>query len=101
MKFFALLAVALAARVSPIEKTIQLLEDLEAKVVKDGENSQKVYEEFEEYCKSTAKETAFEIKTGKGDAERASASIDDFSAKIDNAETNIEELSSAIASDEK
>jgi len=101
MKCFALLAVALATRVSPIEKTIQLLEDLEAKVMKDGENAQKVYEEFEEYCKSTAKETAFEIKTGKGDAERASASIDDFSAKIDNADTSIEELSSAIASDEK
>jgi hypothetical protein len=99
MKGFALLAVAFASGVSPIEKTIQLLEDLEAKVVKDGEAEAKVYEEFQEYCKDTAKETAFDIKTGKSGSERFSASVDDFVAKIGVAETKIGELSDAIASD--
>jgi len=101
MKLFALLAVVFAARVSPIEKTIQLLEDLEAKVVKDGEAAQKVYEEFQEYCKDTAKETMFDIKTGKSGSERFSAAVDDFVAKIGVAETKIGELSDAIANDEK
>jgi len=101
MKGFALLAVAFASGVSPIEKTIQLLEDLEAKVVKDGEAEAKVYEEFQEYCKDTAKETAFDIKTGKSGSERFSASVDDFVAKIGVAETKIGELSDAIANDEK
>jgi hypothetical protein len=99
MKGFALLAVAFASGVSPIEKTIQLLEDLEAKVVKDGEAEAKVYEEFQEYCKDTAKETAFDIKTGKSGSERFSASVDDFVAKIGVAETKIGELSDAIAND--
>jgi hypothetical protein len=99
MKGFALLAVAFASGVSPIEKTIQLLEDLEAKVVKDGEAEAKVYEEFQEYCKDTAKETAFDIKTGKSGSERFSASVDDFVAKIGVAETKIGELSDAISSD--
>jgi len=101
MKGFALLAVAFASGVSPIEKTIQLLEDLEAKVVKDGEAEAKVYEEFQEYCKDTAKETAFDIKTGKSGSERFSAAVDDFVAKIGVAETKIGELSDAIANDEK
>jgi len=99
MKGFALLAVAFASGVSPIEKTIQLLEDLEAKVVKDGEAEAKVYEEFQEYCKDTAKETMFDIKTGKSGSERFSASVDDFVAKIGVAETKIGELSDAIAND--
>jgi hypothetical protein len=98
---FALLAFVFATRVSPIEKTIQLLEDLEAKVVKDGEAEQKVYEEFQEYCKDTAKETMFDIKTGKSGSERFAASVDDFVAKIGVAETKIGELSDAIANDEK
>jgi hypothetical protein len=101
MKFALLLAFVYATRVSPIEKTIQLLEDLEAKVVKDGEASAKVYEEFQEYCKDTAKETMFDIKTGKSGAERFAAAVDDFSAKIGVAETKIGELSDAIANDEK
>ena len=101
MKGFALLAVAFASGVSPIEKTIQLLEDLEAKVVKDGEAEAKVYEEFQEYCKDTAKETMFDIKTGKSGSERFSAAVDDFVAKIGVAETKIGELSDAIANDEK
>jgi hypothetical protein len=98
---FALLAFVFATSVSPIEKTIQLLEDLEAKVVKDGEAEAKVYEEFQEYCKDTAKETQFDIKTGKSGAERFAAAVDDFTAKIGVAETKIGELSDAIANDEK
>jgi len=96
---FALLAFVFASGVSPIEKTIQLLEDLEAKVVKDGEAEQKVYEEFQEYCKDTAKQTMFDIKTGKSGSERSAAAVDDFVAKIGVAETKIGELSDAVASD--
>merc|ERR1719201_2307543 len=61
----------------------------------------KVYEEFQEYCKDTAKETMFDIKTGKSGSERFAAAVDDFTAKIGVAETKIGELSDAIASDEK
>jgi hypothetical protein len=69
--------------------------------MKDGEGAQKVYEEFQEYCKDTARETAFEIKTSKSEGERQSAAIDDFTAKVEGAEARISELSTAIASDEK
>ena len=48
-----------------------------------------------------SKETQFEIKTGKGASERASATIADETAKIGAAEAKIDELSSTIATNEK
>jgi predicted nucleic acid-binding Zn-ribbon protein len=99
MKFFALL-VACAA-VSPIEKTIELLESLQAKIVKEGEEEAKLYEEFTSFCNDESKETQFEIKTAKADVERAEAAIADETAKIGVAETKIEELSTSIATAEK
>ena len=90
MQFLALL-VACAA-VSPIEKTIELLESLQAKIVKEGEAEAKLYEEFTSFCNDESKETQFEIKTAKADVERAEAAIADETAKIGVAETKIEEL---------
>jgi len=87
--------------VSPTEKTIQLLEGLSAKIVKEGEEEAKLYEKFTAYCNDESKETQFEIKTSKADAERASAAVADETAKIGAAEAKIEELSSTIATAEK
>merc|ERR1719265_2408952 len=66
----------------------------------DGENEQKAYEEFEQFCNDESKEAQFAIKTGKADAERASASIAEAAAKIDGATAKIEELSSTIGTSE-
>jgi hypothetical protein len=87
--------------VSPTEKTIQLLDGLSAKIVKEGEEEAKLYEKFTAYCNDESKETQFEIKTSKADAERASAAVADETAKIGAAEAKIEELSSTIATAEK
>merc|ERR1719253_1766568 len=56
-----------ASQVSPIEKTIELLQGLQAK---DGEASKKIYEEFLEYCEDHSKELQYSIKTGKAEIER-------------------------------
>merc|ERR1719331_1960117 len=97
----ALVLLLTCSAVSPIEKTIQLLEDLQAKIVKEGEAESKLYEEFTDFCNDESKETAFEIKTGKGASERASAAVADETAKIGAAEAKIEELSTGIATNEK
>jgi len=99
MRAFGLL-VACAA-VSPMEKTIQLLEGLSAKIVKEGEVESGLFEKFTAYCNDESKETQFEIKTAKADAERASATVADETAKIGAAEAKIEELSTTIATAEK
>jgi len=86
-----------ASAVSPIEKTVQLLTELQGKIVKDGENEQKIYEEFIEYCEDTSKDTQFAIKTGKATAERAQATIAENAATISSASSKIEELAASIA----
>ena len=69
MRFFLFtICSVLAAKVSPIEKIIQLLGDLEAKIIKDGEETQKLYEEFTDFCKYTSKDTQFVLKTSNSDA---------------------------------
>jgi len=64
-----------ASEVSPIQKTVQLMSDLQAKVIKEGEVSQKEYEEYSEWCEDRSKELGFEIKTGKSTSEELKASI--------------------------
>jgi len=95
MKTFALLV--LCSAVSPIEKTLELLSSLQAKIVKEGEAEQKSYEEFSDYCNDESKETGFEIKTGEAAVERFKAAIADNVAKIGAAEAKIEELSTTLA----
>jgi chromosome segregation ATPase len=91
----------IASSVSPIEKVLQLLGELEAKIIKDGEETQKLYEEFTDYCKGTAKDTQFAIKTGKSAAERFSATAEDSAAEIVELETKIGELSTKTATNSK
>jgi hypothetical protein len=99
--FFFTICSALAVSVSPIEKILQLLGDLEAKIIKDGEATQKLYEEFTDFCKDTSKDTQFELKTSKSDAERYAASVADKEAEISALETKIGELSTTIATNSK
>ena len=101
MKCIALLVAVSAAKVSPIEKTLELLSSLQAKIVKEGEAEQKTYEEFSDYCNDESKETQFEIKTGESDVERYNAAVADNTAKIGAAEAKIEELSSTIGTAQK
>jgi hypothetical protein len=99
--FFFTICSAFAVSVSPIEKIIQLLGDLEAKIIKDGEETQKLYETFTDFCKDTSKDTQFELKTSKSDAERYAASVADKEAEITALETKIGELSTTIATNSK
>jgi len=95
------LKVTMKADVSPIEKIVQLIGDLEGKLIKDSENTQQIYEEFTDWCKMTAKETQFAIKTAQSESERHAAKIDSSGAEIATLETKIGELSESIASNEK
>jgi hypothetical protein len=60
-------------------------------------NSKKIYEELADWCKSTSKETQFELITeGKG-KERAESLQSESSAEIAELTTKIEELTSLLA----
>jgi len=96
----ALAGVAQAEEANPIEKIIQMIGDLETKIIKEGEDAQKVYEEFSEWCEDTSKDLMFEIKTGKGEVADLNAAIEKEAANIQVQESKIEELAGSIATDE-
>ena len=97
MKAVFLVVCALGAKVSPIAKTIELLEGLQSKIHAEAENGQKLYEEFTSYCDDQSSELIHAIKTGKADAERQSASIAHATAKIQEAVSVIEDLAGKVS----
>jgi chromosome segregation ATPase len=95
-----LLAVASANEVNPIEKVVQMMADLQAKIIGEGEDCQKTYEEFSEWCEDRSKDLGFEIKTGKSEVADLTATIDKEVANAQALDTKIDVLSGDIATDE-
>merc|ERR1740138_1267370 len=89
------------AETNPIQKVLQMLSDLQAKIIGEGEAAQKVYHEFSEFCEGRSAELGFEIKTGKGEVADLEATIEKASADIDSLNAKIEELAAQIATDEQ
>lgn len=90
-----------ATTVTPIEKVIQLLSDLEGKIIEEGKQAQKVYDDFAEFCEDRSKELGFEIKDGKAQVAELGAVIEKADAGIEALNTKIEEVAASIATDEK
>jgi chromosome segregation ATPase len=94
------IATASAADVSPIEKIVQMIGDLESKIIGEGQAAQKIYDEFAEWCEESSKNLMFEIKTGKGQVNDLQAAIEKESANMETQDSKIEDLAGKIASDE-
>merc|ERR1719181_2406704 len=77
-----------------------MIGDLQAKVISEGKDAQKTYDEYAEWCEDRSKELSFEIKTGKADVEEHTATIEEETSTIGALEAKIEELSSDIQKDE-
>merc|ERR1719263_1556211 len=102
--FFLLALVAVSpvstSEVSPVEKVIQMLSELEAKVIGEGRDAQKTYDEYSEFCEDKSRQLGFEIKTGKAEVEELTATIEEETSASAALETKIEELSNDIKTDE-
>jgi chromosome segregation ATPase len=85
---------------SPIAKIIQMLSDLQAKILAEGTESQRVYEEFAEFCEHRSKDLQYEIKTGKDEKAELEATIAKEDAKAGALDEKIDELAGSIATDE-
>merc|ERR1719181_658374 len=96
-----LLAVsAIAESTNPIQKVIQMLSEMQAKIVKEGEAAQKVYEEYSEWCENRSKNIHWEIKTGKAQVEELEATIESASASIEELSAKIEDTAASISASE-
>merc|ERR1740129_2010812 len=96
----AMLAPVHASEANPVQKVVQMLSDLETKIVGEGKNAQKIFMEFSSWCEDRSKKVGYEIKTGKAQAAALKAAIAKQGATEDALEAKIEELSGSIATDE-
>ena len=58
-----------------------MIGDLQSKIISEGADAQKVYDEFSEFCEDRSRELGFEIKTGKAEVKELNAAIADEAAK--------------------
>jgi len=86
---------------APIAKILQTIAECQAKVIKQGEEAQKVYEEFAEWCEDKAKNLQYEVKTANGQAEGQQATIAKETATQQALTSKIDDVASDIATDEK
>jgi chromosome segregation ATPase len=86
---------------TPIAKILDTLSACEAKVTKEGEDAQKVYAKFSEWCEDRATNLQYEVKTGTAEAEGLQATVDKEIANQQVLSSQIEDTAAAIATDEK
>merc|ERR1719217_754740 len=91
---------SVASQANPIEKIMEMISDLEAKVIGEGKEAQKEYDEYAEFCEDRSTNLGFEIKTGKANVAELKATIEEESSTIAALGTRIEELSSDIQKNE-
>jgi len=108
MKMFRTLAVlgacatsAIAETSNPLGKVLHLMDELAAKVTKEGEVEVKAFKEYFDWCDDTAKNGQFAIQTATKQVEKLTAKIAQLTGDIQAGDENIAELASAIATAEK
>lgn len=96
----AAVAVADKGATNPISKVIQLLSDLQGKVIKEGEDAQKLYNEASEWCEDRARDLGHSIKTGEAEVETLGAKIAEEAATAQSLTAKVDELAGGISGDE-
>jgi len=91
---------AASFKANPIEKVIEMMSDLQQKIIGEGKAAQKVYDEFAEWCEEESKSLQFTIKTAKAEAEDMNAVIDKAASDIKAFDEKIGELTSSISTDQ-
>jgi len=88
-----------ASATNPVNKVVQMLSDLEAKIINEGMSAQKVYEEFSEWCEERSRTLGHEIQTGNDEVASLKAAIAKETADSSALTTRIEELTAELAKD--
>ena len=93
---FAALSPVRGSQANPIDKILEMISDLQAKVLGEGQDAQKAYDEYAEWCEDKSTSLGFEIKTGKADVADLTATIEEETATIAALGSKIEDLSNDI-----
>merc|ERR1739840_34364 len=82
----------LQADTNPLSKVYDLMDELVAKINKEGEAEAKAYKEYFDWCDDMAKNAGFEIKTAEAKKEKLEAKIGELTSSITVSVAKIEEL---------
>merc|ERR1719158_35208 len=88
------------AAVTPIQKVIELMIELQGKVVRESEVAQSQYEDFSKWCAKTSMEHKHELEGEEEKKEELEAAIAKSDSDADKFSMTIQDLSGAIATDE-
>merc|ERR1719163_1059319 len=87
-------------KISPVQKVVQLIDDMATKVQKELDETTADFEEYAKFCDDQAVAKDYAIKDGKESMEELSATITDTSAGIESAAAKIEDVSTKISDTE-
>jgi len=103
MKVYAawlLLVLVVADEANPLEKVLEMISGMQAEIIGEAENAQKMYTEFSNWCEDRSQELHFEIKTGKAQVSSLKAAIDKGTADSQVLESKIGDNAADISEDE-
>jgi len=94
--FVPLLSLALANEVSPVDKVITMLEDLQIQVINEGKAEAKTYDKFACFCKDLTAEKTSEITAGQDAVSDLTAKIGELNSDRASLDSEVEELNTKI-----
>jgi len=94
------LAASSQAQTNPLAKVLDLIDELSAKIVKEGEVEQKAYDEYLQWCQNAVQETGFAIESATKEKGELEAKLVELGAEIESSSSKIEDLAAAIATNE-
>merc|ERR1719399_2198036 len=89
----------LAAKVSPVQKVVTLIEEMKAQVEKEGEEDLEAYDTYKCWCVTNEKEKKQAIKEGEEKIEELTSFIEEAAGKEAELKTDIATLAEEIAAD--
>merc|ERR1719454_1478444 len=95
-----LLAQCAATNISPVQKVVQMIEEMGVKVQKDLDAMGAEFEEYAKFCDDEATAKDYAIKSSDEEIEALTATVEDATAKISELEAKVEDLSGSISATE-
>jgi len=89
-----------STKLNPIEQTISLMTQLQARVVQAKEVEEEAYHKYAHWCEATTHELANEIKMSKREVDKLKAQITENSVAMNEASGKIEQLAELLSTNE-
>jgi len=79
--FLAVLAMAVGAKVTPIQKVLAMMSEMKAKAQEEKKAEIETFNEFTNFCRNTIRDKGYAIKDATAKIGKLSADIEDYDAK--------------------